>query len=113
MKPVIITLSFLLAIVLGFSLTTSRSQVATARAASSPTAQAAPAPALTGAGVDQLQLDQPNSEDCEKNATSDAASCATGGWVFHIGLGCCSLRTGLAGKWQKGSSIKCCGACGM
>ena len=116
MKPAIITLALLLSIVLGFSFTSSRSQVATASAAAAvaaQTEQAATAPALTGVGVDQLQLNAPDSEDCEKNATSDAATCATGGWVFHIGLGCCSLRTGLAGRWQKGSSIKCCGACGM
>ena len=89
-----------------------RSPINAVGTASSQAERVAPVPALTGDAVDQLQLDQPDRDDCEKNATSDAAACGTGGYIFDARLGCCNLGVGrTAGKWKKGTSIKCCGAC--
>jgi hypothetical protein len=76
---------------------------------------ATPAPAsVQDITANPLQLDPVATPSCSEGATSDAASCATGGWAFVPELGCCAaFPTGQRGKWRHGSQIKCCGACAV
>ena len=87
-------------------------------AAESSPAQTVTAVALSGhdatetASADADAAGAEATEACDpESATEDAASCSTGGWVFRPNLGCCSLSTGLRGRWTRGSSTKCCGGC--
>lgn len=106
MKKALMTVCAVCALVLGVGLSR-QAPVAPARAAA---ADVSRVPAAQPA--DQLQLDTPDRADCEQNATSDAASCATGGWVFDAGADCCLLGPGrIVGRWRKGSQVKCCGGC--
>jgi hypothetical protein len=71
----------------------------------------APVTAAPELGAGALQLGATDTTQCD-NASTDAASCSTGGWVFDPNLGCCFLGArGTLGKWRHGTQVKCCGAC--
>ena len=75
---------------------------------------ATPAPAAVDIAANPFQLDPVATPSCGEGATSDAASCATGGWVFAPSLGCCAASpTGHRGKWLRNGQLKCCGACAI
>jgi hypothetical protein len=118
MKKSFVIVSVLLVCGLVGGLTVSRGRAVAAGPAHGNAMAAAaagtPAPALTSfrePAADQLQLDRATTS-CTEGATSDAASCSTGGWVFDPNLGCCNLGPrGVMGKWRNGTATKCCGAC--
>jgi hypothetical protein len=110
----IMILSFLL--IAGVVSAATLSRGPDARVAGHPTAAAVEraAPVAVDVAAGALRLDTA-ADPCDgASASSDAASCATGGWLQEPQLGCCHMGTPqVQARWRHGSQIKCCGNCAL